>query len=173
MVPKWKKCKLFLIPRYREVWTRTEVPELVSWSRKNRGFRTKTRTELINQCHPNSKVSCCRSKIWYVNIQSCLLIIFQYQPISLLYSWWSVEQPIRIDWVLNKNHWQFPINKKIIPMFTCAWKLAKQFGYVWSDAFGKWFHMVREVKPMRHYCMIWLTSMDNVMPCHAMLCCTQ
>ena len=28
-------------------------------------------------------------------IQSCLLIIFQHQPISLQYSWLSFEQPIR------------------------------------------------------------------------------
>ena len=32
---------------------------------------------------------------WHVNVQSCLLILFQYQPISLLYSWLSVEQPFR------------------------------------------------------------------------------
>ena len=38
-----------------------------------------------------------------VNVQSCLLIIFQYQPISLRYSWLSVEQPVRIDWVLWYN----------------------------------------------------------------------
>ena len=35
--------------------------------------------------------------IGHVNVQSCLLIIFQYQPISLQYSWQSVEQPIRFQ----------------------------------------------------------------------------
>ena len=33
--------------------------------------------------------------ISYVNLQSCLLIIFQYQPICMQYSWLSVEQPVR------------------------------------------------------------------------------
>ena len=44
-------------------------------------------------------------------VQSCLLIIFQYHPISLQFSWLSVEQPNRI-WhglVLYKHHWEFPI----------------------------------------------------------------
>ena len=31
----------------------------------------------------------------HIIVQSCLLIIFQYQPISLQYSWLSVEQPFR------------------------------------------------------------------------------
>ena len=31
----------------------------------------------------------------HVNVQSCLLILYQYQPMSLQYSWLSVEQPIR------------------------------------------------------------------------------
>ena len=31
----------------------------------------------------------------HVNVQSCLLIIFWYQLVSLQYSWLSVEQPIR------------------------------------------------------------------------------
>ena len=38
--------------------------------------------------------------IGHVNVQSCLLIIFQYQPISLQYSWLSVEQPIRVVYVV-------------------------------------------------------------------------
>ena len=42
----------------------------------------------------------CLWPIEHVNVQSCLLIIFQYQPISLRFSWLSVDQPIRIDWVL-------------------------------------------------------------------------
>ena len=45
--------------------------------------------------------------------------IFQHKPISLQYSWLSVEQPIRIDRLFYKHHWEFPINKKIIPMLTC------------------------------------------------------
>ena len=57
--------------------------------------------------------------IWHANVQSWFLIDSQYKPISLQYSWLSVEQPIRIDWVLYKRHWDFPINKKIIPMLTC------------------------------------------------------
>ena len=52
--------------------------------------------------------------------QNVALIIFQYKPINLQYSWLSVEQPIRIDWVLYKHHWEFLINKKIIPMLTCT-----------------------------------------------------
>ena len=35
------------------------------------------------------------------------------------YSCLSVEQPFRVDFVLYKPHWEFPINKKIIPMLTC------------------------------------------------------
>ena len=35
--------------------------------------------------------------IGHVDVQSCLLIIFQYQPITLQYSWLSVEQPIRFS----------------------------------------------------------------------------
>ena len=61
-------------------------------------------------------------KIWWKEmflVQSCLLIDNPYKPISLQYSWLSVEQPIRIDWVLYKRCWEFPINKKIIPMLTC------------------------------------------------------
>ena len=50
--------------------------------------------------------------IGQVNAQSCLLINFQYRQINLQFSWLSVEQPIRIDWVLNKHHLEFPINKK-------------------------------------------------------------
>ena len=57
--------------------------------------------------------------IGHAIFQSCLLIISQHQPISLQYSWLSVEQPIRIEWVLYKHHWEFPINKKTIPMLTC------------------------------------------------------
>ena len=47
----------------------------------------------------------------HVNIQSCLLIIFQYQPISLQYSRLSVELLIQshFDWVLNMHHWEFPM----------------------------------------------------------------
>ena len=33
--------------------------------------------------------------IGHVNVQSCHLIIFQYQPIRLQFSWLSVEQPTR------------------------------------------------------------------------------
>ena len=41
-------------------------------------------------------------------VQSCLLIDNQYKPISLQYTWLSVEQPIRIDWVLYKYCWEYP-----------------------------------------------------------------
>ena len=56
--------------------------------------------------------------IGHSNVQSCLLIDFKCKPISLQYSWLSVEQPIRVDWVLYMHHWQFQINKKTIPMLT-------------------------------------------------------
>ena len=56
--------------------------------------------------------------IGYVYVQSCFLIIFQHQPMSLQYSWLSVEQPIRIDQLLYKHHWEFPIHEQIIPMLT-------------------------------------------------------
>ena len=55
----------------------------------------------------------------HVNVQSCLLINYQLKPISLKYSWLSIEQPIRIDIVLYKHYWEIPINKKIITMLTC------------------------------------------------------
>ena len=57
--------------------------------------------------------------IGHVNVESCLLIIFQYQLISWQFSWLSVEKSIRIDRVLYKHHWEFPIHKKIIPMLIC------------------------------------------------------
>ena len=57
--------------------------------------------------------------IRHVNVQSCIPIVTQYQPISLQYSWLAVEQPIRFWRVLYKHDWEFPIRKKIIPMLTC------------------------------------------------------
>ena len=53
-VPKWDKCKkppenLVPNPWYREAGTRIEVPEPVLWQRRNRGFSTKTGTELKKQ----------------------------------------------------------------------------------------------------------------------------
>ena len=54
----------------------------------------------------------------WLNYISCLLILFQHQPISLQYSWLSFEQPITIDWVLYKHHWEFSTHKQIIPMLT-------------------------------------------------------
>ena len=77
---------------------------------------------LVFHCEATELMSYGGSKspwIGHVNVQSCLLINFQYKPISLQYSWLSVEQPIRIDWELYKHHWEFPINKKIIPMLIC------------------------------------------------------
>ena len=56
--------------------------------------------------------------IGHANVQSCVLIYFQYKPISLQYSWMSVEQPIGIDCVLYMHHWEFPANMKKIPMLT-------------------------------------------------------
>ena len=71
--------------------------------------------------------------IWHCNAQCCLLIIIQYQPISLHYYWLSNEQqiwicPSSIAWdrllqtacprlrVAYKHHWEFPINKNITPV---------------------------------------------------------
>ena len=53
-------------------------------------------------------------------VQNCPLINLQYKPTSFQYSWLSVEQPIRIDWVLYKHCWEFPINKKTITMLKHA-----------------------------------------------------
>lgn len=47
------------------------------------------------------------------NSQSCLLFIFKYQQNSLNYSW-----PSCFDWVLYKNYWEFPIQKKTVPILT-------------------------------------------------------
>ena len=52
------------------------------------------------------------------NTQSCLLIIFQYQPIRFQYSCLSIEQPIRY-WVLQKHPWKFVTHMMIIPILTC------------------------------------------------------
>ena len=52
------------------------------------------------------------------NTQSCLLIIFQYQPIRFQYSWLSIEQPIRY-WLLQKLPWKFVTHMMIIPILTC------------------------------------------------------
>mgnify|MGYP001792829609 CR=1 FL=1 len=41
-------------------------------------------------------------------VQSRLLIDNQYKLISMQYTWLSVEQPIRIDWVLCKHCWEYP-----------------------------------------------------------------
>ena len=77
--------------------------------------------------HPKTKpdklMTSWSSPIKHINVQSCLLIHFQYKPISLQYSWLSVEQPIRIDWVVYKHHWEFPINKKIIPKLTALYEM--------------------------------------------------
>ena len=48
-------------------------------------------------------------------------------PISLQYSWLSVEQPIIIDWVLYKHKWEFPIHKKIIPLLTVPIRYRLQY----------------------------------------------
>ena len=50
--------------------------------------------------------------IWHFNVWSFLLINVRYKPISLQDSSLSVEQPIRIDWVMYKHHWEFQINKE-------------------------------------------------------------
>ena len=55
----------------------------------------------------------------HISVQSCLYIEYQYKPISLQYSWLSVEQPIRIDWVLYECHWEVPINTKTKTSFYC------------------------------------------------------
>ena len=73
--------------------------------------------------------------IGHVNVQSCLLSNSKHKPISLQYSWLSFEQPIRIDRLLCKHHWEFPINKNIIPMLTCpidchVWEEGLMFGVV-------------------------------------------
>ena len=55
-----------------------------------------------------SHITCCLQQlIGHVNVQNCLLIIFQYQPITLQYSWLSVEQPIGF-WLSDFfNTWEF------------------------------------------------------------------
>ena len=66
MEPKWNRTSTemrkmqtildYHVPKswYREVGTRTEVPEPAPWNRRNRVFRTKTVTELKNQYRPNT-----------------------------------------------------------------------------------------------------------------------
>ena len=54
-------------------------------------------------------------------VQSCLPIIFQYQPISLQYYWPSDEQPIRFWLRVYKLHEAFPIYEKIIPILTMCY----------------------------------------------------
>ena len=55
-----------------------------------------------------------------VDVQRCLFIIFQHQPIYLPYTALSAEQFIRdFDWVLCKHRWEFPIYYKLIPKLTC------------------------------------------------------
>ena len=57
--------------------------------------------------------------IGHVHVQRSLLINFHYTLIPLQYSCLRVEQPIRIDWVLCKHHWECPINRKTTPMLFC------------------------------------------------------
>ena len=85
--------------------------------------------------------------IKHKNVQSCLLLNFQYKPISLQYSWLSVEQPIRFDWVLYKHHREFPINKKTIPMLTCPIEIS-------CDGLGK---CCSQLASEDHFC--WRTSL--------------
>ena len=79
MEPKWnqiqyqsetntKKNPENLVPKpwYREVGIQIEVPEPVLWQRRNRGFSTKTGTELKNQYCINTS-SCPR----YTTFQIC------------------------------------------------------------------------------------------------------
>ena len=54
----------------------------------------------------------------HVSVQSCLLIIFQNQLISLQYSWLSVGSRPNFDWLLYR-YWEFPIHMKIFPMLIC------------------------------------------------------
>ena len=74
---------------------------------------------IADQVYSTQQVTTYHDSIGHVNVQSCLLINFLYKPISLQFSWLSVEQPIRIDCVFYRHHWQFPINKKTIPMLIC------------------------------------------------------
>ena len=55
-----------------------------------------------------SHITCCLQQlIGHVNVRNCLLFIFQYQPITLQYSWLSVEQPIGF-WLSDFfNTWEF------------------------------------------------------------------
>ena len=53
---------------------------------------------------------------WKINIQGCLLTIYQYQPISLQYSWLNDEQPI--SFVLASLGISNTAHKEIIPMLT-------------------------------------------------------
>ena len=77
-----------------------------------------------------------RRQLWTVTCpirlvydQSCLLS-FQYKPISFQYSWLIVEQPIRIDWVLYKHHWEFPIKKK--GMLTLELRIKHVCGFLYD-----------------------------------------
>ena len=54
--------------------------------------------------------------VGHVNVQSCRLIIFQSQPISLQYS--EFELPIR-NYKHHQDRQEFPMIEKIIPMLTC------------------------------------------------------
>ena len=63
---------------------------------------------------PNQIDTIILRRIWHVNVQRCLLINFQYKPISLQYSWLSVDQPISIDLDLQSIIEIFPINYKTI-----------------------------------------------------------
>ena len=67
---------------------------------------------IADQVYSTQQVTAYHNSIGHVNVQSCLLINFLYKPISLQFSWLSVEQPIRIDCVLYNHHWEFPIQRR-------------------------------------------------------------
>ena len=54
--------------------------------------------------------------IGHVHDQSCIHVILQYHPISLQLQLNSQSQ---FDWVLFKHHWEFPVQKKTIPLLSC------------------------------------------------------
>ena len=53
--------------------------------------------------------------IGYVHDQSCIHVILQYHPISLQL---QLNSQSHFDGVLFKRHWEFPVQKKTIPLLS-------------------------------------------------------
>ena len=54
--------------------------------------------------------------IWHVHNQSCIHVILQYHPISLQL---PLNSQSHLDGVLFKHHWEFPVQRKTIPLLSC------------------------------------------------------